>query len=579
LDADLIVELSQIEMEASIPKFVPDFDKKSSVTESIHTLFFLNTKEQETMNTSSFVKWFISSDDAGDIPSPSSPSTSKMHVIEINTEPMTPSSEQEQGIEASPSFPPLESKGSMARRISSLVSFYARAQDPPGLLPSNSCSSSDGKKATRLSETDSSSDSSMEEMEKGKNGLPEKEEKPENHLKLFAHDRLWTGLGLFSTWMGFMFAYLARSSTEFVTLEVPVYVDPIFDKVSSVGMINLQLCFNETFAPTAQGCITDQLGSDEVEDVIFQVARSFAFLAVLLGGFMSVMLTSAVVWYSINLRPIGLGYLFAYFLQSFTFLFFDTKLCSAHGCNISSGGYQCIAASIFWIIACIAASRMDAIKYHLAEKKKRRRNRKQKKQKKLNPKSPVTTRTSSSSTDSDTWDVSSSDDSTSDPDGIAPNQLSNFGIVSSFPVSADAVETSFHNLSEHADQEHPICNVKEDQGWLKRQSGKDFPSKQHVRIVMHSGPAGLPQDPTEKTKKSSRKSKKASSSSKSNKKSTSNKNDSETPPRKPSKESRGKRSKSKINSPKRKSQRADISPEPASAKSSERYRVRILTDS
>jgi hypothetical protein len=513
------------------------------------------------MNISSFVNWFTCSEDAGEISSSSSSSTSNMHVIEITTEPMTPSSEREQAIKASPPFPPSAIKFSVARRISSLVSVYARGQDPPGVLPSNPCSSSDGKKSKEPSETDSSSDSSMEEMEKGKNKVPAKEEDPENHFMLFAHDRLWTGLGLFSSWMGFMFAYLARSSTEFVTLEVPVYIDPIFDKVSSVGMINLQLCYNETFAPTAQGCITDQLGSDEIEDVIFQVARSFAFLAVLLGGFMSVMLTSAVVWYSINLRPIGLGYLFAYFLQSFTFLFFDTELCSAHGCTISSGGYHCIAASVFWIIACIAASRMDAIKYHLAEKKKRIRNRKQKKQNKLNPKSPATTRTSTSLTDTD----SSSDDSTSDPDGIAPSPLSKFGIVSSFPASADAVETSFHHLSEDADQENPICDVKEDHAWLKRQSGKEFPSRQRIRMVRHSGPASLPpaslpQDPTVKTKKSSKKSKKASSSSKSNKKSTSNKNSPETPPRKSSKESRDKRSKSKSNSPKKKSQRADKSP-------------------
>ena len=193
----------------------------------------------------------------------------------------------------------------------------------------------------------------------------------ESHCQCFAHGHIWTMVGIIFSWLGFALAFLARRSNSFVTLENPMYVDPVFDPIDQVGMVNLQLCFNETYVedPALTGCTIHRLDSTDINDAMFQVSRILVSLVILLGGFMSAFLTSTMFWSSINLRPIGIGYLISYFLQSFTFLFFDTNLCAQYKCHISTGCYYSIIASICWILACVASSRMDVHKLDQKERK------------------------------------------------------------------------------------------------------------------------------------------------------------------------------------------------------------------
>ena len=192
-----------------------------------------------------------------------------------------------------------------------------------------------------------------------------------DHFEAFGHGKLWTILGLIFTWTGFFLSIRARKVTDFVELGTPMYIDPMFETVSSVGMVNLELCYNTTYSGTA-GCLVHELASDDVNDRTFQIARSVAFLAILLGGFTSIVFTSATYWNTINLRPLGLAYLFAYFFQSFTFLFFDTDLCSKYTCRIGKGCFFSIFASLCWIVACFAASRMDIYMHRRKMELKRR---------------------------------------------------------------------------------------------------------------------------------------------------------------------------------------------------------------
>ncbi|KAL3909952.1 MAG: hypothetical protein SGILL_007883, partial [Bacillariaceae sp.] len=188
------------------------------------------------------------------------------------------------------------------------------------------------------------------------------------HFQFMSHGKFWTLLGIVVSWTGFALAHQAWVSTEFVSLEKGMYVDPTFEEVTEIGMIHLRLCYNETFVvenidASLPGCTIHDLTAGEIDDTMFQTARSMAFLAVLLGGFVSVFMTTSVVWHSINLRPIGFGYLIAYFLQSFTFLFFDADLCTEHKCSLAQGGIFSAVASLCWILACIAAARMDSHKF------------------------------------------------------------------------------------------------------------------------------------------------------------------------------------------------------------------------
>jgi hypothetical protein len=195
----------------------------------------------------------------------------------------------------------------------------------------------------------------------------------EKHISLFGHGRLWTLLAIMFSWSGFAFAFFSRSSTEFVTMDIPIYVDPVFDTVSEIGLINLRLCYNESFIDRS-GCTIHELGSDDVNDRMFQISRSLIFVAILFGGFLSSCLSASVCWSSINLRPIGVGYLITYFLQSFSFLFFDSDLCAEHQCHLGRGCLFSIVASICWLASGIAASRMD-ITMHKKKRRIRRRQR------------------------------------------------------------------------------------------------------------------------------------------------------------------------------------------------------------
>ena len=194
------------------------------------------------------------------------------------------------------------------------------------------------------------------------------------HFEFCAHGKVWTTFAVLFTWAGFGLSFAGRQSTEFVKLDVPLYVDPTFNSVSEVGMVNLQLCYNETYVGSQSGCIIYQLQASDVNDRMFQVSRSLAFLATVLGGFLSVFVSAASFWQSINLRPIGIGYLIAYFLQSFSFLFFDSHLCAEHSCQMSQGCYLSIVASVCWILTSIVTSRMDLV---IEKKRKKLRRRKE----------------------------------------------------------------------------------------------------------------------------------------------------------------------------------------------------------
>lgn len=227
-------------------------------------------------------------------------------------------------------------------------------------------------------ESDTSESSSDEENESpatriigdgmGSSKLPSRnfissDENPDKHLVWFSHGKCWTVFGILFAWTGLVCASEARNTTSFVSVESPIYIDTNFNEIHEVGMLKFMLCVNETKTGVS-GCSLQELEVDDVNDQMFQIARSMAFLSVLMGGFLAACITLSVVWHSINLRPVGVGFLFAYFFQSCTFLFFDTKLCGKHTCHISEGTIFSIVASFCWILACVASSRMDAFKYH-----------------------------------------------------------------------------------------------------------------------------------------------------------------------------------------------------------------------
>ena len=100
-------------------------------------------------------------------------------------------------------------------------------------------------------------------------------------------------------------------------------VAPIYQEVDTIGMFHMEVCFNETYSASHQkGCQIFPLTSRDIDDNMFDLSRIFLMLATLFGSFFTLFLITAVFWESINLKPIGLGLLAIYFLQSFSMLFF-----------------------------------------------------------------------------------------------------------------------------------------------------------------------------------------------------------------------------------------------------------------
>lgn len=243
-----------------------------------------------------------------------------------------------------------------------------------------SCASSESSIVSRDFSTESESNSSSHETNDEPNrfktsghdetlemehkivGHSPQEREDRKHFMWFTHGKLWTMLAIVFAWTGLLCSFQARDTTSFASLEYPIFIDTSYEEVYDVGMVNVQLCLNKTHTGI-DDCAVHALGVDSVSDKMFQLARSMAFLAILLGGFLAASITLAVFWSSINLRPVGIGFLITYFLQSLTFLFYDSDLCASHSCHMSKGTAYSIAGSFCWIFAAVASARMDNVRY------------------------------------------------------------------------------------------------------------------------------------------------------------------------------------------------------------------------
>jgi len=194
------------------------------------------------------------------------------------------------------------------------------------------------------------------------------------HLRLFGHGRLWTIAAFVLSWIGVVCSILSCRSTSFVRLSEPILINSLFAPVEETGMFRFRMCLNGTVTGEF-GCENIRLEPDRVDDRMFELGKIFLILGTVFGTFFTLCLSNAVYWESIQLRPIGLGYLFSYFLQSFSMLFFDSDVCRTNKCRVSTGCCLCIVACIAWIGTCISAARMEAHKLRANRKRRRERRR------------------------------------------------------------------------------------------------------------------------------------------------------------------------------------------------------------
>ena len=209
-----------------------------------------------------------------------------------------------------------------------------------------------------------------------------------NHISFmsFGHGRTWTAI--VSTFLGLVLAILSKRSLHFVTLESPLVLSPHFNEITAVGLVRLQMCYNDTFvgdrrlfeetvsmpylnAPvtveedtpayeiSSDSCYTIRLTATLIEDTMWDVARISTSMAIALGSFFCIMMITTIYWESINMKPIAIGLLVTYLCQSFSFFFFDSQLCREYGCSIAQGTVMSVIASFCWFVSAMSAILMD----------------------------------------------------------------------------------------------------------------------------------------------------------------------------------------------------------------------------
>ena len=243
----------------------------------------------------------------------------------------------------------------------------------------------------------------------------------------FGHALTWGGILIML--LGLTLATLAKSTTSFVKLGQPFDISPLMVPLTDVGLVRLNICYSDDYLDALESntqmrmpymnsavdisdkttrniphkpCFTVRLSAEMIEDTMWEVSRLSASSAIALGAFFSLFMISTIRWESINMKPMAIGLLMTYLLQSFSFFFYDAQICRDRGCTLGLGTYLSILASFCWFGASMICILMDVHHTrkmrHLArlERRRRRRLRRQKLKRKL---STETTRTETCSSD------------------------------------------------------------------------------------------------------------------------------------------------------------------------------------
>lgn len=208
------------------------------------------------------------------------------------------------------------------------------------------------------------------------------------HLRRWGHGRLWTSLALVFAWAACVCALLSRQSLRFVDFKHPLDIAPLFEPVKAMGVIRVQICRKKSKSGM-RWCEIIPLGREKVNDKFINLSGSLLTMGASLGVALTVVLSTSIVWETINLRPVGFGFLLVYFFQSFSLIFFDANICNESKCRMAPGSILCVMASIFWIAACFGVAKMDAYKVRSIRARRRaarklaRQARREKRERKL----------------------------------------------------------------------------------------------------------------------------------------------------------------------------------------------------
>ncbi len=199
---------------------------------------------------------------------------------------------------------------------------------------------------------------------------------------------------------------LCKESTNFVTLDEPIYIDAQHETIQELGLFWMELCRTEEFVTfeasglvtrteveyeedaedmddlsffygssiiinehttsdsteiltgerttsgnATQDCRKYKLDSNIVHDGIWNAARILVGFTTGIGFLFTAVLTTTVFWNSVNLIVVAFGIFFTYLCQCFAFLFYDSTICKKYVCYSSTGTTIAVVAALCWFLA------------------------------------------------------------------------------------------------------------------------------------------------------------------------------------------------------------------------------------
>lgn len=231
----------------------------------------------------------------------------------------------------------------------------------------------------------------------------------DKNTSIFPHGKLRTLTALISAIAALVLGIICKNSTDNLVMQNPIFIGPLYKDVTKIGLFYIDLCLinkmestyldaNVTtvvhvefldkeafssgvgtlplytdkeissnapekydmddtvnqFDDTDVICRKLKLGSDVVRDDLWNLSRLSVGLSVSFGYLMTAILTTTVVWKTINLLPVIVGLFVTYLCQGLTFFLFDSELCAKYGCNHGKGTIFAIASCVCWFVSGVA---------------------------------------------------------------------------------------------------------------------------------------------------------------------------------------------------------------------------------
>jgi hypothetical protein len=194
-----------------------------------------------------------------------------------------------------------------------------------------------------------------------------------------------TAVSLLTSSFGLLLSYMAKRATNFTSVTHSLAPKDGCLPSYALGLYRIELCRQDlskedtlSQASAVEGIsqsvilpnpFTDHLTDPELCDIyrlenvaindrMWDVSRVAGGLATILGVAVFAWIILSPCFEGINIRAVACTCLLVYFLESLTFIVFDSAVCHSLGCSFDIGSYYGVASCLCWFLCSISTIRM-----------------------------------------------------------------------------------------------------------------------------------------------------------------------------------------------------------------------------